>query len=331
MKRIIKKLFGNRVIALLRRIRGSARDEAYAYYAYDADRFVSFSGAFGKTTQYKLLSKIIKEYHVVEKCLTMPERENGHGKTAAENLLASIRNYVCYNYDRGEAQFLHAIGVLKAYLKENGSAKSIDDLVRTCDSYPNVEPAVQPHFSRTKFYSDRSAAFPIFAASRHTVRNFSSKPIGEGKIASAVTCALHSPSACNRQYVKVLEVLNKDLISSVLSLQGGCRGFGHLATALLIVTVDLEGVGSAKEHNDVFTNGGMFMMSLCYAMHYYEVAHCILNWSKSPEEDMALRKILPLLDSESVVAVIACGEASDEFDVAMSPRKALSDVFRVVK
>ena len=39
-----------------------------------------------------------------------------------------------------------------------------------------------------------------------------------------------------------------------------------------------------------------------------------------------LRDIVKIKPSEVVVALVACGETPDEFDVAASPRKQLSDI-----
>ena len=117
----------------------------------------------------------------------------------------------------------------------------------------------------------------------------------------------------------------------MLSLQRGNRGFGHLASKVLVVTVDLEGIDSTGERNDIYTNGGMFLMNLCYALHYCNVAHCVLNWSRSADDDDAARSIIGnhLKKSETIVALLSCGIAPDEFDVAMSPRKELTEVLVV--
>ena len=64
-------------------------------------------------------------------------------------------------------------------------------------------------------------------------------------------------------------------------------------------------------------------------MHYYKIAHCILNWSKSPQEDVALREIVSIKPCESVIALLTCGEAPNEFKVAESPRKSLEDVLTI--
>ena len=96
---------------------------------------------------------------------------------------------------------------------------------------------------------------------------------------------------------------------------------------MLIVTSDLEDLIGVAERNDAYINGGLFLMNLCYSLHWQEIAHCILNWSRTPEDDLSLRKILPIKDSETVIAVLACGEAPLEFDVASSPRKDIAAVF----
>ena len=113
----------------------------------------------------------------------------------------------------------------------------------------------------------------------------------------------------------------------LLEIQGGSRGFGHLADKVLIVTADLEDISFARERNDLYTNGGMFLMNLCYALHYERIGHCILNWSREPAEDRAMREFIKIRPSESVIAILTCGEPTDEFDVCASPRDSAEGHF----
>ena len=149
------------------------------------------------------------------------------------------------------------------------------------------------------------------------------------RIRSAVHLALNTPSACNRQHCRVYCITQQDTINKALEIQKGSRGFGHLANKLLVVTSNLEDVLWIGERNDAFINGGLFLMNLCYALHYEKIAHCILNWSRTPEEDMALRTLIPLMDSETVSALLTCGEVPDEFEIASSPRKNIDICFEV--
>ena len=116
-------------------------------------------------------------------------------------------------------------------------------------------------------------------------------------------------------------------MKGLLDLQGGSRGFGQLADKLLVVTSDLSCTVDIRERNDVYTNGGLFVMQLCNALYYYKIGYCILNWTQPPKNDVKIRKILPLRPSEEVIVMLTCGIAPSEFDVAASPRKAVSEVF----
>ncbi len=179
--------------------------------------------------------------------------------------------------------------------------------------------------------SSPSASLSASEASSARIRWRSSQPSGIPS-PSLSTSASHprrstAPSACNRQYVRVHCLSGKRQIAGVLALQNGNRGFGHLADKLLVVTADLEGITGVEERNDLFTNGGMFLMNLSYALHYHGIGHCILNWSVNPLRDQELRGVVELAPSECVVALLACGIPPGEFDVAASPRKAVDDLF----
>ena len=95
---------------------------------------------------------------------------------------------------------------------------------------------------------------------------------------------------------------------------------------MIVVASDLSAVRWAWERNDAYTNGGIFVMNLCYALHYHGIAHCILHWSVSPESDRAAHELLGIPSSEAIVQVLACGIPPEDFDVASSPRRDAEEV-----
>ena len=133
--------------------------------------------------------------------------------------------------------------------------------------------------------------------------------------------AATAPSACNRQHVRVHVVDSPALRDRILEVQGGARGFGADADKLLVVAADLSAVRWAWERHDAFTNGGIFALNLCYALHHEGVAHCILHWSVPPKADATARKLLSLPAQEEIVLLVACGLPPDEFDFPASPRR----------
>lgn len=337
MRKILRLLLGEKIWRGLRVALGVDKKPVKRLFGYDYDRYIAYSCAFRKPTRENLLSKVIMAYHVVEKGLTMPNRRFAFGQQAITHLMMLIDKFV-ERFSDHDPQVRHAIGVLAAYLKLHEDAgfdfgQDIaywDGIKAFLHRFKDVDVAVQPHMTREEFYKDKNKPFPAFAAARHTLRNYSEQLLPISRIRQAVELAMTTPSACNRQYWKTYCISNRDIGQKILNLQEGNRGFGHLADKVIIVTVNLEDVGP-KERNDLFTNGGMYLMNLCYALFYYEIAHCILNWSKLPEVDVELRSLIGLSDSESVIAILSCGEAPEEFDVAASPRRDLTEIFREIK
>jgi hypothetical protein len=134
-----------------------------------------------------------------------------------------------------------------------------------------------------------------------------------------------APSACNRQSVKCHLFCEAEMVQNILKLQTGNNGFGHMVPQLIVLTSDTTMVGT-KEYNDSFTNAGIFAMNLVYALFYYKIGSCILNWSVLPNEDRNLRTLTGISENELICLVIAIGKPTGSFRVALSKRQALVNV-----
>lgn len=321
------------MVRIYRRIRMRPSFVAWRLFAYDRGRFVHHAGAFRPEARSASIARIIMAYHVLEKGITMPRRHLDFGHSAVLNLISLVEDFE-RRFGTAEPQLKHAIGCVKEYFSLHIVACfdfSKDDVYwdrikAFCSRHEGVQPSHQKEMTREMFYEHNDAPFPIFAKARHTLRHYQGS-VSVGQIKLAVELAMTAPSACNRQYVKVYCVSNHEIRDEIFCLQNGNRGFGTDADKLLVITSDLAGVRWPEERSDIFTNAGIFIMNLCYSLHYNKVAHCILNWSVSPENDRVARSKLHLPESETVVAIICCGNAPGSFLVASSPRKNVGDVF----
>ena len=321
------------VVRIYRRIRMMPSVVAWRLFAYDRKRFIRHAGAFHPESRAASIAGIIMAYHVLEKGLTMPRRRLDFGHSAVLNLISLVEDFE-RRFGVDEAQLNHAIGCIKEYFSLHVVACfdfSKDDVywnrIKTfCSRYADILSSHQKEMTREIFYAHNDASFPIFARARHTLRHYQGSVPVE-RIKTAVELAMSAPSACNRQYVKVHCVGNHKIRDEIFELQNGNRGFGSDADKLLVITADLAGLRWAEERNDVYTNAGIFIMNLCYSLHYHKVAHCILNWSVPPENDREARFKLNLPESETIVAILCCGNAPETFPVASSPRKDVDDVF----
>ena len=136
-------------------------------------------------------------------------------------------------------------------------------------------------------------------------------------ITEAVEMARKTPSVCNRQGQRV-HVFEDG--PGALRWQPGNKGFGHLASRALVVTADLQAFSGPGERNQPFVDGGMFAMSLLYALHAKGLGACPLAWSMRPREDRAMRRALGIPDEEAVIMFISVGHLPETLAVAQSHR-----------
>ena len=305
-------------------LRVKMRREARAAFRYDRTQFMENAGALHLDRKAAARAEIVMGYHVLEKGLTMPRRRLGFGKGAVVHLMNLIASFE--RRFGADSQVAHAVGVLRAYRELHREwpepMPRLDAFLATRSDIPA---AVEPHVSCAAFFAAKDAPFPEFAASRHVCRHFAG-PVPRETVEKAVEIAATAPSACNRQHARVHVVDDPVLRDRLFALQGGTRGFGADADKVLVVTADLSSVRWAWERHDCYVNGGIFVMNLCYALHYLGVAHCILHWSVPPETDRAAHEFLGIPPNEAIVQVIACGAPPEEFDVAASPRLAVSEI-----
>ena len=312
------------------RLRARTARDAKRAFRYDVRRFMENAGALHLDRKAAACAEIVMGYHVLEKGLTMPRRRLGFGQGAVVHLV----NLVCgfeRRFGAGEPQVDHATRVLRAYwdLHEKEGVDALDastvSALRNFLSGRSGAAAVEPHVTCESFFAAKDSPFPEFAASRHVLRHFA-KPVPRETVEAAVSLAMTAPSACNRQHARVHVVDDHDLRDRLFALQGGTRGFGSDADKVIVVTSDLSAIRWGWERNDCYVNGGIFVMNLCYALHYHGVAHCILHWSVPPEADRAAHELLGIPPNEIIVQLLACGLPPDEFDVAASPRRGVDEI-----
>ena len=318
----LRKIKRNAYAGLLRM---KMRSEAKRAFRYDIKQFMDGAGALHLDRKAAACSEIVMAYHVLEKGLTMPHRRLGFGKGAVLHLINLVTEFE-RRFGCEDTQVRHAVGVLRAYKDLHKDwLEPMPRLSAFLERHPEIQSATQPHVRREDFFSAHSAEFPKFAASRHVCRHFAA-PIPRKTMEDAIALALTAPSACNRQHARVHVIDSREVRDALFAIQGGTRGFGHDADKVIVVTADLSAIRWAWERHDAYTNGGIFVMNLCYALHYHGIAHCILHWSVSPEKDRAAHDLLGIPANEVIVQVLACGLPPDEFDVASSPRRDLKEV-----
>ena len=300
-------------------------------YLYDAKRYArcAISNAY---SEHRLKRDLSIHYHVVEKGLTMPEIRPGFGQKNIIDLITMIFEYDKLKFSKESIEFRQAISVVKEYedfhksLNHTFDEKIIERLKLLNETYSDIEEPKQIIITKEQYFQNSDKSFDMFCNSRHSVRNYTNENIPINDFMDCIKLAQSSPSFCNRQPSRVHIVKSAEKKKKILELQGGNRGFGHLADTILVITSDVTATLGPDDRFANHLNSGMFCMTLLNALHFKRIGACSLNWSRSNATDTKLRDLIDIADNEVVVMLISCGYVPDIFKITASPHKLTEEI-----
>ena len=306
-------------------------------YLYDAKRYF-YSTVYPYYNDIKRIEgKIIKRTHSIEKRLSFENRDPSFGKAKASELIEMIEKY--YKSDKKNEVILrwstlalekYVTTYLKNFEKEEylNRLKDIKDYVVSMNSAGKQNGGIIEYPKENILKASRGD-FREFSQNRHSIRDFSG-PAGLGDIKKAISIALKCPSNCNLQPVKIHLIQNKNVLEEILMIQRGNRGFKNKIPQLLVITANISLYNGSRERNQCFVDGGIFSLSLCYSLHYYGIASCMLNWAATPNEDKEISRIIKLPVDERVIVTMAIGLLPDKIIVPVSARRSVDGVFKII-
>lgn len=316
----------------LKRIKAAI--EIIADGIYDAGRYYrwSQSGRLALTPS-QLEGRMLAKAHSIEKGLSMPIVRSFFGQEALTELCVRMDQYEAAGLDRDGTAYLkgqHAIAAYLAHHEGQPLPDSLDFIRLRAAAMASPEHGGVREVRSDRIRREAAGDFASLVHSRHSIRDFAASPVSSEVIDRAVALAQRSPSVCNRQSGRVYAVTDPTILGHALTIQGGNRGFGEGIGTLLVVTADLSIFRDSKERNQGFVDGGLFAMTLIYALHFLGLGCCALNWSAGRKKDRKLRALLSIPDNELVIVLLGVGHLKEEFRVASSPRRTRDDVLRLV-
>lgn len=162
---------------------------------------------------------------------------------------------------------------------------------------------------------------------RHSFREFTGEPVPEELIEKAIKLAQRTPSACNRQAVRVYNISSKDYINAVGNLEG-IGGFADDVDRFLLIT----GVKSAYrrgEKNQFIVSAAMFAAYLSLSLHAVGIGACVVQ--RSLVEDkifVGFRQKFDIPEDEQIVVMLGIGMPNEKTKVPVSKRLPLDRIYR---
>lgn len=300
-------------------------------FNYDFIRFSKFTTTYmDEHKEEYICSKMRILVHVIEKALSLPNPRPGFGKDKVVQLIKYLNEYEKFDKVKDNQVTILAKSAIMNYIefneKYNIDVSFIPSELMTNEDIKTLTGTI----TISKDEQDvEKMNFEELAYSRHSSRIFSSKKIDIEKLKKAVRLAQTSPSACNRQSVRVHITTDSEKCNKIMGLHGGTRGFSKPG-AFIVITSDLGLYESEYERNTCIVDGGIFIMNMLYSLHFYKLAACPLIWGAEPSNDQFMYDLMNIPTSEQIIGLIIVGEYPEkEFKVAKSLKKDLNDILKI--
>lgn len=310
--------------------------ECLRNYEYDRDRFTRYSSAVTwNADPVAVGAELISAAHSVEKGLALEDTRAGFAVAKIEFMLekmAMLEKLGANGYEIASTR-----GTLQAYVRFHDDRKlplpeSVADRLREIVAEIEKEGAQLPggwtELTRAEVADATAIDYERFVRSRYSIRHFTGEEVTREQVRKAVSLAIKTPRTCNREMRHVYAAHGDKLRDHLLQFHRGTVGFGHKLGAVLIIAVDLRQFDIIGERNQCWVDGGLFAMSLVYALHSQGLGTCMLNWSTTMEQDKAMRDEFGIPDHHVVVTMLGVGHLPERLAVAYSPSPDVDEVLK---
>ena len=337
LKQLIKKAQEYKQLAFLinkiLNIRNFTRLVVNTYI--DGKLFYRHSMVFKQNTFNKIESRIVLHYHGIEKGFLHSDFRYRFGKVRVEELIKLLTlEEVIKNKDKTQIAAAY-LSMCKYYERHEKSNIDISDFYSRKDyeffkELTILETDIINRYDKSDFFNSTNDSFLNFSNSRGSVRSFTGELIPLQTIEKVIELAKNAPSVCNRQPTKVYYVDNKQKIENILRIQEGLTGYTDCVSQLMVVVSDRNYFYTVGERNQLYIDGGLFLMNLLYALHHYEIGACPLHWGHNKDKDQEIMKEISLSESEKVICVVAIGVPKNKFKTTLSLRRDNNEILKIV-
>lgn len=300
-----------------------------------AKRFRRWMSREDSTDKVRVETRLAFDIHRLEKGLSHVSFRYGFGKSVlkeiAKRMVMLEKADSAYDINPLYLQGLAAVGEYK-----RRHAKADNDLSEVAALFSEriwrqADVAAETHLAGS-FIMDTAGkrdnlgtGFVELAEQRYSVREYSTEPVSQDVLDKVYEVAMKTPSVCNRQATRVYQITDPGKVKAALDIQGGFHGYA-MPPVLLLVTSDIRAFMNENERNEPFTDGGLFSMSLLYALEAYGLAACPLNAMFDLSQEQRTRTLLDIPDNEFLIMYIAVGNFPDTVPVCRSTRKTADSV-----
>ncbi|MFJ7185425.1 nitroreductase family protein [Lysinibacillus xylanilyticus] len=308
-------------------------------YRYDAELYYRYSATNdSKFTREAHKAELIFYYHKIEKGLSLKNIKPFFGVKAVEYLIDSLYQYVeKYGFDNvaniayanidSYFKFHEKIENKELIIPLEGEFRSKIDGIGGINNISNEYYGINI-IKKSDIQLQNN--FNELCNKRHSIRQFTDENVEMETIYNAIEIAQNTPSVCNRQASRVYIIDNKERMKEALKYQNGNAGFEEDINKLIIITSELNDFKTSNERNQPYIDGGMYAMSLIYALHSLGLGTCPLNLALDSDIDIELKRKINIPENQVLIMMIAVGHIPEEVPVAASKKINIAEVVKII-
>lgn len=288
--------------------------------------------SYSKKTLNKSKYNILLIVHSLEKGMCN-KKPRYFGKEKINELIKLLSE----SDDNNDYSIIMGINVLRSYCRfyEEHNWTDKEEYIKSLNfikKYRNIKKINVGEFEIKKedIIKNANIDYNKFLASRHSVRNFKNILLKKEDIDKALDAARKTPSACNRQMIKVYNITNKNAKEYVIKKGQGFSGFELDGINLFIITFDVNANYFIGERNQGWFNAGLFSMNFVNALHSLGIGTCFIQFGNSFKEEQEIKNTLKINESERIAVIVSAGYYDDISLIPYSTRKEIQDIYKEI-
>ena len=305
-------------------------------FSYDKE-FFNNNFMFSSEDINKIGYFIMYQSHTIEKGMSH-FKLRPFGKKKILSILNLLKKDLKYNNYQNDFSFINGINILREYkeLYEKNKWKNRKEYYKITiflENFKNITKTKTGAFtlSLDDLKKDYNINYKRFVKSRHSTRNYKNETLKLEDIKYAIDIARYSPSACNRQYIKVHYYPEGKMKNNIIDYSLGKGGIYLDGVNTFIITFDANGLISGGERNQGYFNAGLFSMNLVNAFHSLGIGTCFIQFHNSIREEKKLKILNKIPLNERIAVILYAGYYDKKSIFAKSPRKDIKDYFTLHK
>lgn len=164
------------------------------------------------------------------------------------------------------------------------------------------------------------------ARSRHSIRDYLDKPVPRDVIDDAISVAIESPSACNRQAFAFRVFDEPDLVRQVAEIPIGIDDASHRIPVLVVLVGNLGAYPEPRDRHLIYIDVSLAAMVFVLALQVQGIASCCVNWPDIPVLEARMQSLLGLAPTERPVMLVTAGYLDPEGLAPSSAKRPLEEM-----